>query len=150
MPQPRFEIPSGSVDGVNTIFVVSSAYQPGSVAVFLNGQLKTRGLDDGWVESDPVVGEVTLKEAPRGDPGDPDVVQIFFIDTSPALPETVVECLVGTITSVSEDALQGVLSETLLQGSLDDHDDLLGLVSVEELSGAVAERGQLNGVLEVC
>lgn len=72
----KFEVPSGVIDGSNTVFVVSSAYAPSSVAVFINGQLKNRPLEDGWVETNPAAGVVTLAEPPRVG----EVVQIFFID----------------------------------------------------------------------
>jgi hypothetical protein len=82
MATPRFELALGVVDSVNVVFYTPTfPYAPGSVAVFLNGQLKRADFADGWVESNPVVGEVTLLLPPLfGVP--PDVVQIFYLDTS--------------------------------------------------------------------
>ena len=153
MPQPHFEIPVGVIDGVNLIFTVSTPYQPGSTAVFLNGQLKTKGLDDGWAETDPIAGSITMKEAPRGTPGCPDVVQVFFLDTSPALPETVIEHLTGTIgDGAPEDTLQGeLLPEVLLGAAVDDSDGLLGAILLDELQGVVQDGDPLHGfIVEVC
>jgi microcompartment protein CcmL/EutN len=140
MPEPRFEIPAGAIDGANVTFVTSQPYRPGSTAVFLNGQLKTQALDDGWDETDPAGGVVTLNEAPRGSPGDPDVVQIFYIDTSPVLPETVVDTrLVGVLREV--DTLEAEIVSTGLLGGLVD-DSGLGL------EGAISEVDQLGGVVQ--
>jgi hypothetical protein len=76
MATPHFEVPAGDVDGVNTVFTVAAPYRPGSTALFLNGQLKRADYDDGWTESNPETGEVTLAEAPLTD----DVVQVFYLD----------------------------------------------------------------------
>jgi hypothetical protein len=69
------------------------AYTPGSTAVFLNGQLKrpsSTGILDGWVETSPILGTVTLDEAPLTD----DVVQVFYLDTNPS-PIIVVQTVEG-------------------------------------------------------
>ena len=83
MPLPHFEVPTGVIDGVNTVFNVSQAYRPGTTAVFLTGLLLRADYDDGWTESDPSTGEITLKEPPRVTKITPDVVQVFYIDLSP-------------------------------------------------------------------
>lgn len=101
MPQPRFEVPTGPIDGVNTTFFVSRPYSAGSVAVFVNGQLKRRDLGDGWIETAPAIGQVDLKEAPRNDLS-PEVVQIFYLDTSPAMVGEEVTMLRGTIVALTE------------------------------------------------
>lgn len=84
MPSPRFEVPVGAIDGSNTVFTVSRAYSPGSTAVFVNGILMERTFDDGWLETTPDTGVLTLKEAPRAF----DTIQVFFLDRSAPLPET--------------------------------------------------------------
>lgn len=150
MPLPRFEIPLGAIDGVNKTFVVSTAYQPGSCAVFLNGQLKTRALDDGWVETNALLGIVTLKESPKNYPGSPDVVQIFYLDTSPALPEEVIEHISGVVLD-DVDVLTGtLLFNTGLYGVLDDLDALDGTVASTILTGVLEETETLQGYMEVC
>lgn len=125
MPSPRFEVPSGVIDGVNTVYTVSRPYKPGSTAVFLNGALQERSLDDGWFETDPSAGTVTLKEAPRSIGACPDVLQIFFIDTSPALPETEITRIKGRIRPTPR-----------LTGRLRD---------AQALQGRVAAAGRLTG-----
>lgn len=125
MPSPRFEVPSGVIDGVNTVYTVSRPYKPGSTAVFLNGLLQERNLDDGWFETDAVAGTVTLKEAPRFIGACPDVLQVFFIDTSPALPETELCRIKGRIRSAPK-----------LTGQLRD---------AQALQGRVAASGRLSG-----
>jgi len=136
---------------VNQLFTTSQPYKPGTTAVFLNGQLKTQTLDDGWVETDPGLGQVTLKEPPRSF-GNPDVVQIFYIDTSPVLPETVVDTpLVGVIEEVA--TLEGELLPTeLLEGLTSESEGLEGgVVAVDQLGGVVHDVEQLQGlIVEVC
>jgi len=152
MPLPHFEVPTGAIDGVNVVFNVSQPYKPGTTAVFLNGLLLRADYPDGWVESDPATGEVTLKEPPRVTKITPDVVQVFYIDTSPTVLEAViVERLRGRLTAV--DALEGrlVLSEPL-RASLDVSGALGGHLRVEAgLRAALQDQGTLLGRLEeVC
>jgi hypothetical protein len=101
----KFEVAAGAIDGVNVVFTVVAPYVPLSVAVFLNGQLKRRDFGDGWTETTPAAGVVTLAEPPI----DGDVVQIFYIDASPgASNDTVEVCpLVGKLVEV--EALKGEL-----------------------------------------
>jgi len=74
---PLIQPMSGPVNGANTIFETPTAYVPGSVRVFINGQLKRVDLEDGWTE----LGgrRVRLKEAPLPAPGSVDVVQAYYI-----------------------------------------------------------------------
>lgn len=106
MASPRFEVLSGTIDGVNTVFTVSVPYKPVTSAVFLNGALMRIDLVDGWTESDPSIGEITFNEAPRSGPSGgniDDVLQMFFLDTSPAsLDTTIVERICGTIEAADE------------------------------------------------
>ena len=81
MAQPRFEVANGAIDGANRVFTLSTSYAPNTTAVFLNGKMQRRDWADGWVETDPATGTVTLNEAPFVD----DTVQVFFLDTSPAV-----------------------------------------------------------------
>lgn len=63
----------GAINGFNTTFGTTTDYKPGSVLVYLNGQLKEAVRDDGWVELG--LQQVKLKEAPRAG----DVVQAYLI-----------------------------------------------------------------------
>lgn len=116
MATPRFEVALGVSDGVNLVFFTPTApYLPGSVAVFLNGQLKRADFMDGWAETNPVTGEVTLLIAPLpaafGNP--PDVVQIFYLDTAtpPAVtPDTEITVLHAVVLD-TVDVLSGHLVE---------------------------------------
>lgn len=74
---PKFETASGAIDGLNTVFSVSSPYTVGTLAVLLNGQLKSADLEDGFSEASPPTGTFTMNEAPL--PGD--TVQAFYLDT---------------------------------------------------------------------
>jgi hypothetical protein len=150
MPSPRFEVPAGAVNGVNTVFTVSMPYGPGSTAVFINGMLMERSLDDGWFETNPGAGVVTLKEAPRGIGNGPDVIQIFFIDTSPALPETVVVNIKGIIRV--HRPLRGTLRATQsMTGHVAASASLLGHLDVrKDLRGSISARPQLKATIKVC
>ena len=66
----------GAVNGINTVFETPDPYVPGSVRVFVNGQLKRADLEDGWTE----LGgrRVRLAEAPKAAPGAVDVVQAYY------------------------------------------------------------------------
>lgn len=150
MPSPRFEVPAGLVNGVNTVFTVSMPYGPGTTAVFINGMLMERSLDDGWFETNPGAGVVTLKEAPRGSGNGPDVIQIFFIDTSPALPETVVVNIKGIIRA--HRSLRGVLRTTQpMVGHVSAAPTLLGHLDVrKDLRGYIKTNPPLKATIKEC
>lgn len=44
------EVPSGDIDGINTIYETSVAYTPGTLWIYRDGQLIHRDDDDGWIE----------------------------------------------------------------------------------------------------
>ena len=145
----KFEVAVGAIDGVNTVFAVSTAYVPNSTAVFLNGQLKRKDFGDGWAETTPASGVVTLVEPPI----DGDVVQIFFIDGSPGAADDTVEVspLVGKLVEV--DALQGVVIPYFeVQGALGAEAGLSGtLLGMDLISASLIDVEQLHGVIaEVC
>lgn len=146
MPVPRFEVGIGAIDGANLVFHVSVPYQSGTVAYFLNGQLKRADYDDGWVESDPASGEITLKEAPQS-VNFPDVVQFFFIDTSPVLPESVLFSLRGRLLSLvaARGSIHGLEA---VSGMLRLKQGVAGSVgAVEAVDGKLIQRTVLRGHL---
>ena len=139
------------MNGVNKVFTLSMPYGPGTTAVFLNGLLQERSLDDGWVETDPDAGIVTLKEAPRSS-GMPDVIQIFFIDRSPPLPEAACVKIRGIIRlGMGKRGMRGILAPALqvhghvrpqpaLHGHCDPRKDLRGFVeSPKRMRGLIKE-----------
>jgi hypothetical protein len=152
MPLPHFEVPSGVIDGANLVFNVSQAYKPGTTAVFLNGLLLRADYDDGWTESDPATGEITLKEPPRVTKITPDVVQVFYIDLSPDVLEAIIVCrLEGRLTAV--DDLEGhLVALTSLRGSVDVSGGLEGFLEPGPgLRGELDVHGAIEGHLkEVC
>jgi len=152
MPLPHFEVPLGVIDGVNLVFNVSQAYKPGTTAVFLNGLLLREDYTDGWTESNPATGEVTMKEPPRVTKITPDVVQVFYIDTSPDVLDASIVCrLVGRLRDV--EALEGRLVPlTPLRASLDVSGALTGhLVPEPMLHAELRDHEALHGRLEaVC
>jgi len=118
MGQPHFEVPSGVVDGVNKVFTVSSSYAVGSTAVWLNGVLLEPSLSDGWTESNPILGEITLEEAPQSSGPNPDVLQVFFLDTTPDL--NVVESIFGVVAD----------APAQITGLLESRTDIVGFLEV--------------------
>ena len=140
MPVPRFEVPTGAVDGVNLDYYVSVPYRAGSTAVFLNGLLQQKALDDGWIEADPSTGWIQMKEAPQGTGLNADIIQVFFIDTSPALPEEVISGITGTL---SEDGGE------ILAGSLEEDGSIGGEVALDlDVAGTIVAEMSLTSVLE--
>lgn len=85
----------GAIDGVNVVFTVSRPYSPGTVAVFLNGLLQERELDDGFEEADAAAGIIRMKEPPEPSPLGDDVLQAFFLESTRPVPETIM-CRVRT------------------------------------------------------
>lgn len=116
MPNARIVTAYGAIDGVNVKFYVGVPYVPGSTIYILNGRLHRPDYDDGHVESNPGIGEITAKEAPV----DGDVVQVFFTDTAPtaaspiqsmgAMLKAAPEKLTSTLRPVKPTTLQGTVS----------------------------------------
>jgi hypothetical protein len=151
---PRFELAAGVVDGVNLIFTTPTPYLAGSVAVFLNGQLKRADFMDGWAETSPTLGTITLgmppEPASNGNPDD--VVQVFYLEAgTPPLPETEVTPLRATI-RISQDIF-GQLQESapLLGAVLDAEAGLVARLLVEEgFGGSIEPLDVLRGTIGDC
>jgi len=58
------EVPAGVIDGANTTFFTTFSYQADTLKVWHNGHLFRRDDEDGFVETNPVAGEFTMKESP--------------------------------------------------------------------------------------
>jgi len=145
MPEAHFEVPVGAIDGVNRLFTVSLPYTPGSVAVFINGQLKRADYDDGWVETDPSTGQVTVNESPIGG-SVPEVVQIFYLDTTQNDVTEVVEGIIGTIEDL--DMLYGTIGSDDIVGTVVDLSAITGTIDdVSVADGAIEEVDELVGVI---
>lgn len=144
---PRFEVAFGPIDDVNLVFTVSTSYRPGSTAVFLNGQLKRADFDDGWTETDPGAGVLTMAEAPQQG----DVVQVFFTDTGTGvLPGEEVTPLKGHLEALHE--MQGRLATVSeLAGKVEVSEPLNGrLFPIGTIFAQVVEVEQLQGTVEIC
>ena len=150
MARAHFEVPSGTINGINTVFTVSMAYGLGSTAVFINGQLMERSLDDGWFETDPSTGVVTLKEAPRSSGACPDVIQIFYLDTAAPLPETQCFKLKGYIRHLLP--LRGSLADAqVMRGTIDSTRKISGRVDLRKgLRGTVTDTCKIRARIRVC
>jgi hypothetical protein len=148
MPSPRFEVLSGAINGVNLVFTASVPYGPGTTAVYLNGQLLNPSLPmPAWLETSPAAGTVTfdpLCHIPR--PGD--VVQMFFLDTSPRAVEEEVTPLQGRIV-VEAEVLGLLLEENALSGAVVDTESVVAGMILDDdlLLGMLQEEAQLQGQL---
>jgi hypothetical protein len=72
MPSSIIEVAMGPIDGSNKSFTVSAMYVPGSLQIWLNGQLKRKDFTDGWTEQGS--NKFKMKEAPEAG----DVVQAYY------------------------------------------------------------------------
>jgi hypothetical protein len=50
VPAAVIEVALGVADGMNQVFQTPRPYVPGSVQVFIDGQLQRVDYDDGWIE----------------------------------------------------------------------------------------------------
>jgi len=109
-----------------------------------------RNLDDGWFETDPSAGSVTLKEAPRSIGKCPDAIQIFFLDTAAALPETQIFRLKGYIRR--SPVLRGELrSVQQMRGVIDSSRKISGKVDLRKrLRGTVTETSRIRARIRIC
>lgn len=137
----RVEIPSGAINGTNRTFVTSVPYRAGSLALYLNGQLREKSnTADGYTETDPATGTLTLVEAPRAG----ELVQVAYEDTA-AVPELLLP-LTGTTDAV--DDVSGTVAEVgSASGAVSDAEAVAGTVSVSDaFTGSVADQ-DLSGVV---
>lgn len=112
MSIPHFEVPSGAINGSNTVFTLSQSYQVGTTAVFVNGVLMQRDLEDGWFETNSVTGVITLKIAPTVG----DVLQVFYTDLESDIEEA-----------------------AILSGTIEDFPDIAASLIEDEIFAAVVE-----------
>lgn len=146
MPQYQNELLTGVVDGVNTVFFSSLPYTAGTMAVSVDGQLQFHPAGNPWTESDPGTGEVTLLFSPKAG----SVVSGAYSDTTPILPETVIQELDGSVCFVNE-LSAGIEQTTELSGTLDDAEELEGSIGfVTELDGKVEQTEFLVGEISIC
>ncbi|MEE9358886.1 MAG: hypothetical protein V3U85_00230 [Hyphomicrobium sp.] len=148
MPERIFEPLTGVVDGVNPTFFFSVGYTPGTVVIYLNGQLLVTPAGNPWSESDPTTGEVTITNA-KCIPKPGDVIAGEMTDTSPALPET--EILELTATIEIEDELNGVIDVETLSGVMAVGDEFSATIDMaEDLTGTTEDPDTLTATIEVC
>jgi len=57
----QIEVPTGLINGSNTTFFTSVAYQPGTLRVYHNGELIRNDDDDGVIEISPSTGELQTR-----------------------------------------------------------------------------------------
>jgi len=134
----RFEVPTGTIDGVNTTFTTSVPYAPGTLAVYLNGQLIPFSS---FSETDPGAGDFDITDpdcVPRSGPWGSDTLQAFYRD--PAIEDTtiVIEGLVGQIQDVAQ-GVSGVLNDLAVDGVISAPQAISALVADDSVSGFVED-----------
>jgi len=142
-----FETLSGVIDGVNDVFTFGAAYTPGTVAIYLNGQLLLNDAGNPWTESDPGAGEVTILSDCIPRPGDE--IAGFAIDTAGS-GEVEITQIQGAISAV--DDIGGTI-ETIgdLNGGISPLTAIAGSTeAVESILGGLAAEGEIGGVLKAC
>ena len=145
MPIPyhaRFVVMVGQRDGVNLVFNTpgNEAFVPESNVVFVRNIPRVKTNDDGWADTDPTQGIVTLKEAPEKD----DSVMMLYAASDAAAEVTTMS---GTIDA--RDDLAGSLIETdVLVGTIAQAETLSGTLEAQtDLSGVVREIDNIYGTL---
>lgn len=147
MAIPRFEALSGTVNGVNRVFTTSAAYTPGTVAVFLNGQLLKNPAGDPWVEQNPTTGEIEL--AVDCTPVKDDQLAAFYVDTLDSFVGEEVTPIYGSISELG--SISGTLGDAeVVLASIEETDSVCGILTPINITGAVETQEVLSAVLEVC
>lgn len=137
MSDPRFEEPSGTVDGVNTTFSLVAPYVAGTLAPLLNGLVLN---STEFIETSPIAGTYDYATAPRVG----DAVAAFYLAASDLVLTTPVLELQGVIVSssiVGEVALSGASTGAIVAA------DVSGEVVTTALEGVTTSTGDLIGVI---
>jgi hypothetical protein len=71
------ETPTGTINGTNKIFTTASVFVAGTLRVYLNGQRLVEGATEDYEETD--TDEITMADAPKSAPGNPDVIIVDYI-----------------------------------------------------------------------
>lgn len=133
----------GTVDGVNKVFTTPSneAYQAGSTMVLLRGIPRdVSDGDDGWTESDPGTGEVTLNVAPIS--GD-NIFLHYTVEVSGAI-EVEITPVDAVLTPLQR--FSGIIEDGELDGNLDESELVATPIETEEaVDGQVVEIIELSG-----
>lgn len=145
MPNPRFQIAVGPVNGVNKQFETSEEYTVDTLVVFRNGALLERSADNGWMELGGKQFE--MKMVPLTE----DVVHCFYMDTLPSegiAVEVEVERIHGVIESVGE--MVGFVEPVQsIFGVAEDAASVIGVVYDHgEILGVVEEQSTMVGFME--
>ncbi len=146
MGLPQFEVPAGTIDGVNGVFFTSVPYAPGTLAVLINGQLIDFGA---FAETTPNLGRFTITSSPcipKTGVWGTDELQVFFVDLGDEVAVQQVFPISGNIVG-SLDA-DGLLAVPALNGGLAPAADLSGTLAPVQLTGNVEAAAQLSGLLE--
>lgn len=147
MGLPHFEVLSGVVNGVNLVFTTSVPYTPGTLALYLNGQLLLTPSGNPWTETSPSTGVVTVHSEELPETGD--VVAAFYLDTVDSYTGEEVEQIYGSISETGD--LAGILADLQnLSANIQEHAILDGLVEDAELGASILPLDVMSGVVTEC
>lgn len=111
MTAERIEQLAGAINGSNTVFTAPTPYVAGSARVFVNGLLRRQADADGWTETSPAAGTITLAVAPLVG----DTVAAYYLDPTTTYTVIVVD---GPDVELESAAVGGALSATETDGSI--------------------------------
>lgn len=124
MSTPFFENPSGVIDGINTVFTLTHVYIVGSTAVFLNGLLLNKELENGWEETSPSSRIITMNIAPEID----DILTVYYLYSNPAEDTSRNISVIGIL--VASDVIAGNISKSpSLIGSISSPSEIIGILN---------------------
>jgi hypothetical protein len=109
-------------------------------------------LDDGWFETDPNAGIITMKEPPSAY-GWPDVIQVFFLDRTPSpapAPGTVAFNLKGII-KASKKTKATLTTGIPITGTISSANPLIGHLDLrKDLRGSISSHQVIRATIRVC
>lgn len=137
----------GTVDGVNRTYFTQTPYVPGTVRLWLNGQLL---LEDCLVEVNPNTGEVLLDPGVLPRPGD--IVQLLWRDAASVLSE---------LDNVVTELFTCIEEEVAVYAEFCPEEDFTAYIALEDgllltltaempFYATVEEEVPITGILQIC
>ncbi len=147
--EAKFEILTGAVDNVNTVFTTPhGVYVAGTTRLLVRGIPQTEtDTCGGWFETDPSTGTVTLKEAPC----EGDLVQLMYCIEVADTPESEITPITGCIETTAAEISGYLCSESEVLGCLEELPELLcGSIETESIVGNLSTLDEICGIIVEC
>lgn len=138
-----FEELDGVKDGSNTVFNTpgNSPYAPGRTMLFWRGMPRAAENTDGYFETDPLTGAITMKQAPLN----ADIVQLLWLEPTVQV-EVEVTPLAGSV--ISRHVVGALVATDQLSGFLVTEQAVGILLAVDQIAGTVRTIQQIIGTIE--